>query len=98
MGLKSRLGKLERHRSIFDADLTKLSDAELAAGRRKCIEQLGIDWDSFQDDPTGAIEKTFEGVEDDEGIIAGLLGALGEADTKWLRGECSSVTVDGWPD
>jgi hypothetical protein len=94
MGLKSRLGKLERRRSIFDADLTKLSDAELAAGMRKCIEELGIDWDSFQDDPTGAVEKTFEGVEDDEGIIAEFVALVGQADIDWSTGESSPPA--GW--
>ena len=99
MSLKSRLGKLERRCSTDILDLFKLSDDalqeqlrkfsddELLEQMRKCIVQLGIDWGSFQNDPTGAVEKAFEGVEDDEGLIAGFLKAIAEADIDWLTGE-----------
>jgi len=94
MGLKSRLGKLERRHSTADLDLTKLSDDELDAGFRKCIEQLGIDWGSFQNDPKGAFEKAVEGVEDDEGIIAEFLKAIVESNIDWSTGGCSPSA--GW--
>jgi len=106
MSLKSRLGKLERRCSAGNLDPSKLSDAELDVLLRKssydeldvllrkCVEQLGIDWASFQIDPTGVIEKTFEGVEDEDGAIARLSKAIAEAGTDWLRPEPSPPV--GW--
>ncbi len=60
MSLKSRLRTLERRRSEDNSDLSKLSDDELDTLLRKSLEQLGADWNSFQDDPARVIKESFE--------------------------------------
>lgn len=95
MRLKSRLRTLERRSSKDISDLSKLSDDQLHGILRESMEQLGIDWDSFQNDPAGVIKETFAGVEDSEGAIAELLSAITENGIDWLRGMRSPPTTFG---
>ncbi|WP_186766395.1 hypothetical protein [Falsiphaeobacter marinintestinus] len=58
------------------SDLTKLTDEELIEAIRTNLKILGIDWEEFKNDPRGAVVKCFEGVSDDDGLIAGFLEAI----------------------
>ena len=77
MRLQARLVKIENTYTADALDLRKLTDEELIEGMRANLIILGIDWDEFKDDPRGAASKRFEGVPDDDGLIAGFLDAVG---------------------
>ena len=79
MSLQSRLGKLERSCSADNLDLSKLTEDELKAQIVKSVEQIGIDWRTFQNDPVGTLKEHFEGVEGHEGSLAGLIKLISEA-------------------
>ena len=77
MRWRARFSKMERDSVAVSSDLTKLTDAEMLESFRANLKVIGIDWDEFKNDPLGAATKRFEGVPDDDGLIAGFLEAVG---------------------
>ena len=85
MKLRARLNRLEGLHAAATGNIRNLTDEELVERIRCCVSQIGLDWEVFKKDPVGTISDLFEGVEDDDSLIANLLKALEYAGTDWLR-------------
>ncbi|MCP5074149.1 MAG: hypothetical protein GY947_12770 [Rhodobacteraceae bacterium] len=86
MRLHARLFKLERAQTESHSDLRKLTDEELVERLRASAEKIGIDWETYKNDPQGTIRKHFEGMSDDDGLIEGLLQQMSKVGADWLNG------------
>lgn len=77
MRWRARLSKMERDFVAESSDVTKLTDEELVEGIRANLKIIGIDWEGFKNSPRGVDEQHFEGIPDDDGLIARFLNAVG---------------------
>lgn len=86
MRLTARLAKLERLGATGRTEFSKLSEEELLEHLKKNVEQIGIDWVSFKNDPAGTTSDFCKGLEDEDGLIEGFLAAIKITDVAWLQG------------
>lgn len=85
MRVRARLTRQKRLHATTTGNIRNLTDKELIERMRFYVTQIGLDWEVFKMNPVDTIRDFFEGVDDDDGLIANLLSALEYAGTDWLQ-------------
>ncbi|MDJ0823492.1 MAG: hypothetical protein QNJ09_16995 [Paracoccaceae bacterium] len=77
--------RLEKLHAAIHFDLQSLTDEQLVARVRDLITLIGVDWEAFENNPARTAKDSFDGYEDEDGLLGEFLHALENAGTDWLR-------------